>query len=184
MELVAVVSVALILMAIAVPNIMVSVRRHQFESSARNVAESLLRTRYEAIQRNQRLSTVFVAATPGVPAQYGIDRNGNGTLDGGEPSVMVFQGISLQNTGPALDTMPPGYSTAVAPANLQINFAPRGILVTETAPGVWQDAASVQVLFFWQANLGQWLAVTVTPPGRVRTFQWIQRSDGTWSWVS
>ncbi len=183
-ELVAVVSVALILVAIAVPNILVSVRRHQFESSARNVAETLLRTRYEAIQRNQRLSTVFAGAGAGLPARYGIDRNNNAALEADEPSVIVFQGVSLQNTGPALDTMPPGYSTAVAPANLQISFAPRGTLVTETAPGVWQDAASVQVLFLWQADLGQWMAVTVTPAGRTRTFQWGRRADGTWAWVS
>ncbi len=183
-ELVAVVTVAVILVAIAVPNILVSVRRRQFESTATNVSEILLRTRYEAIQRNQRLSTVFAGPTPGVPAQYGIDRNGNAALDAGEPTVMIFQGVSVQNTGPALDTMPPGYSAGVAPANLQISFAPRGTLVTETGPGVWQDAASVQVLFLWQADLGQWLAVTVTPAGRIRTFQWSRRSDGTWGWVS
>jgi Tfp pilus assembly protein FimT len=183
-ELVVVISIALILMAIAVPNIMRSVRQSQFERLARSVAEILLQTRYEAIQRNRRLSTVFVAATPSVPAQYGIDRNSNGTLDAGEPTVIISQGVSLQNTGPALDTMPPGYNTAVAPANLQISFAPRGTLVTETAPGVWQDAATVQVVFLWQAELGQWMAVTVTPAGRIRTFQWIQGGAGTGGWVS
>ena len=184
LELVAAVAVALILVGVAVPNILTTVRRHQFESSGRNVAEILLRTRYEAIQRNQRLSTVFAGAGAGLPARYGIDRNGNGALDPDEPSVVIFQGVSLQNTGPVLDTMPPGYNAAVAPANLQISFAPRGTLVTETAPSVWQDAANVQVVFLQEANLGQWLAVTVTPPGRVRTFQWIRRADGTWAWVS
>jgi Tfp pilus assembly protein FimT len=183
-ELVVVISVALILVAIAVPNIMRGVRQHEFARSARSVAEILLQTRYEAVQSNRRLSTVFVAATPSVPAQYGIDRNSIGTLDAGEPTVIISQAASLQNTGPALATMPPGYNMAVAPANLQISFAPRGTLVTETLPGVWQDAATVQVVFLWQAELGQWMAVTATPAGRIRIFQWVQGGGGTGGWVS
>lgn len=204
LELMAVVAVMVILMAVALPTLLRSVRVYQLENTTRQVASVVMRTRYEAVQRNQRLGTTGSWPTATTQARFGMDLNADGVLQvapaGREPyiqspnMVWIITGAPFW-TGPC--GVPAGYTNVIFPPNWRVAFAPRGT-VTEENPagsGNWVDATGVHVFSLWQFDIAEpwswrWMAVAVTPGGRVRVFRF-QRTgpggcgpNGDYLWVS
>ncbi len=193
MELLLVLSVIVVVTAIATPTIVRTVRRYQTESSARNVASILLRTRTEAVKRNQRISTIFVAPSGTNGAFYGIDLNGNGALDPTEPRVMAAPGMTFwQNNTPTVPPttgLPADYTSLAAPATpsggptaYSVTFSPQGTVVVNNG-GQWQLASQTLGICVTNGNaLGagnsdSWL-ITITPTAHLRVFYW---QSGGWS---
>ncbi len=187
LESLAVVGVVLILSAIAIPFVNSAVRHYQLESSARSVSNALLVARYEAIRRNLLASTVYREVP--APPVYGIDVNGNSTVDAGEPVVPLSPNVRMTNVGaPPLTSMGPTYDCAPAcpalPDNspFQVSFSSRGTVMQQVGSGLqnyWIEATRVYVLFLRHTVSGQWAAVTVTPGARTRVWIW----NGT-AWVT
>lgn len=184
MEMMVVVAILLILSGIAIPSLLRSIRRYQVESAVRNVANIIMQTRYEAIRRNQRVSTVYAAPTGSLGPRYGIDTNGNNTLDAGEPFIMGNRNMTL--TGLAGSFGRSDYTSLSAPPGLRIAFSPEGTAVDAAGAMV----ANVQSIFFVRGNGATFMeqfsdpnrfagAITVTPAGRVRV--WRLEAPGGWS---
>lgn len=197
-ELMVAVVILLIMAAVASPYLLRAIRRYRLESSARNVANMLLRARHEAVQRNTRIATVFVPPAGNDGPSYGIDRNGNGALDQGEPRIMVSATVSFfdSNTPAVCDTtnLPADYTglqvPGVAPLGAappySVSFSADGTVVVDLGGGgSWQLAPQVQGICFTfgqpgNPNYEAWL-IAVTPAGRVRVWKWVQGGTG---WIS
>ncbi|MFQ6030523.1 MAG: Tfp pilus assembly protein FimT/FimU [Dehalococcoidia bacterium] len=185
-EMMVVVLITVILTAIAIPNLLDAIRRYQLESSVRSAANTLLVARYEAIRRNQLATTIYREVP--APPVYGIDTNGNLSLDADESIFPLSQNVRITNVGaPALTTMGPNYDCAPAcPAQpnkspFGVNFSPRGTAMQQLTSGpqnYWIEATAVYVVFVQHQIDGDWAAVTITPAGRTRVWFW----NGT-SWV-
>lgn len=191
LELLVVVAIILILSAVATPALLRSIRGYQLENTTRQIASMIMRTRYEAIQRNQRVDTagswpVWRRRGP----RFGIDVDGDGVLqvtsfpnDPQEPYLEASGTIGWITWWPppfwaTTCGIPVGYTNWTwSPRPWRISFTARGTLTQEDPanPGVWNDASFVQVFGVWQADRRErwrwrWSAVAVTPAGRVRVF--------------
>jgi len=172
LEMLAVVTILLILGAMASPQLMRSIRTYRLESSARQVGDILKRTRYEAMRRNQRISTVFTPVGGGLSGNFGIDYNDNDALDAGEPRARVADSlwVFMWTAGPigwpgALD-----YSESMLTTD--ITFGPDGTVV-EQAGGNWQLATNIRTVYMWDFQTGQdYFLVTVTPAGNVKAWKY------------
>lgn len=180
-EVLVVLAIFLVLVAIAIPNVFRSIRRFQLESSARSVANALLRARYEAIRRNQLVTTVYREAP--APPVYGISTDGNLTLDADDPLIYLSTNVRMTQTGsPALTTMGTSYDCAPncppepSGSPYRITFSSRGTCMQQVTSGTdsyWIESGRVYVLFVNHQLTGEWAAVTLTPAGRIRVWRWV-----------
>ena len=195
-ELLAAISVGLILAAVTIVNVQTATRSIRLSESASGYANLLQQARIRAI-RDDRFYTV-VTATPGGAAPYAfVDLQGTGVLAPGDPVVAFQAGVQPQPfaSGPALvnlksQFLPPGPSAqntvnvALAPT-----FGPRGLPCTPaagaggsvTCPYLSPPNFTPTSFITFMQNLqsGSWQAVTVTPAGRIRL--WSYDGSSTWS---
>ena len=177
LEVVIVLALMLVMMAIAIPSFMASVQQTQLVSSARSVANALMRARFEAIRQNSRFSTIYSA---GSPPQYGVDLNANGDLDSTEPAFPLSPQVQMVSSGlglPSLSTMGSAYSSASVPSSFKVTFSPTGTVMQQLG-GAWVEANSIYVIYFQHQVTKSWAAVTITPGGRFKT--WLYQGS---SWV-
>ena len=195
MEMMVVIAIIMILGAIAAPTLVRAMRRYQTEATARNVANILLRTRYEAIQRNRRISTIFVPPVGNQGALYGIDLDGDAILDPGEPRILAALAVDFWRnnvpTPPPTTNLPPDYVPPALPPAYSITFSPEGTVVTQVGGvGPWQLAPQVQIICFVRfgrpgltaqniRDFEAWL-IGATPAGRVRVWRW-STSPARWN---
>lgn len=175
------VAILAIVAAIAVPMVLSSVERYKVEASAHNVAQMLLEARTEAVKTHRRISTIFVAPAGNNDTAFGIDLNGDGTLQVSEPQTMLARGVSFwQNDSPSVPVgtnLPSDYSGLVAPAAFVVTFSPQGTVVVNNG-GTWQLASSVIGLCVTDgstvgaAGSDSWL-IAVTPAAHVQLFRWL-----------
>jgi len=187
-ELLIVVGIILVLSGIAMPNLFRAIRSYQLESAGRQVGNMILRARYEAMQRNRRVCTVFQRV--GAEGRYGLDLTGPDaepcddpapTLDANE-SFMVTNNIVnwfFNDTPnlPPLTGLPAGYNTVAtieAPPRFRIVFSPRGTVVQPMVGGGWQMATNVQAINLVRniPNDYDGVLITVTPVGRIKLYRW------------
>jgi prepilin-type N-terminal cleavage/methylation domain-containing protein len=171
LELVVAMAVILIIAAVAIPNLLGTIRKYQLDSSARNIQSILMRARYEAVRTNQRVPTILVTGTPVV---YGADLNRDGTLQATEPNLPIsslVQVVSTTPTPPSLSSMGSNYSSAAVPTSFAVNFGSLGTVVQQSG-GTWIEANAVYVIFLQHKASGDWAAVTVTPGSRFRVWFW------------
>ena len=179
LEMLAVVTILMILGAMATPSLLRAIRHYRLESSTRQIGDILKRTRYEAMRRNQRISTVFKPPAGGGSSggELGIDYNMNGALDTGEPRALVTPELFLwiyPGTFTGWGIQGPDYINVTL--GTQFNFGPDGILV-EQSGGSWQISSTIHGVYLhtWPdprcavdpAACENYI-VTVTPAGRVR----------------
>lgn len=191
-ELLLVISVIMVLAAIAVPNFGPSLRRYEMESSARRVGALMVRARAEAMRLNRRVCTGKATvngeeryildlattdadgdpcnnSTTAFDAQVGNARDSYIPLPRG---VFVFYSMVL-----ALPGLPPGYGGspgAVVPSD-RIVFSPRGTLEVWNG-GSYSMGTVVQGLLLYRVGpgTGEWdiVQVTVTPYGKTKVFRY------------
>lgn len=181
MELLICVAIMAIVAAIAVPMVLSSVDRYQVESSAHNVAQMLLEARTDAVKTHRRVSTIFVAPAANNGTVFGIDLNGDGSLQQTEPQTMLARGVGFwQNDSaavPSTTNLPSDYSNLSAPSAYAVTFSPRGTVVVNNG-ATWQLATSVFAICVTNgssigaAGSDSWL-ITVTPAAHVEVFRWL-----------
>ena len=199
LEMLVVVFIVLIMSAIAVPALFRSIRGYQLEGAARKVANVIVRARFEAVQRNQRVCSAFLRV--GGEARYGLDLIGpdpqpcdDGAVTAlpdpgipGEPFIVTPGNVQWFNAdNPALPPfagLPPGFDnvpagSVVVPANYRITFSPRGTVVVPAGGGNWVLSNQVQMIPLIQpvgSNFGNATAsylITITPVGKVKLYAW------------
>lgn len=121
----------------------------------------------------------------------------NQALDRWESQAMISKEIQLQTSGyPSFDSNALlGYASTPSAAPFRIAFNQRGLpctIVTDTSSGITScplnaagmtssvgSNSSYQYFFKLSSTFGdQWVSVTITPAGRVRTWVW---NGSTWS---
>jgi len=196
LELLVVIGIILVVAAFAAPSLLSALRTYQRESMARGIANIILQARFEAIKGNKRVSTAFAPAAGVNGDTYGVDLNGNGTLDPNEPIAMLLNGLSFWNSNtpaaPPTTNLPADYSTFTVPTapatqppasqgptpltSYNIVFSPQGTVVVYQNPN-WALAPQVQGFAVTNgatigaANSNSYL-IEITPAGRVRLFYW------------
>lgn len=193
-EVLLVISVIMVLAAIAVPNFGPSIRRYEMETTARRIGALMVRARAEAMRLNRRVCTG--KATVNGEKRYILDLAAAATDADGDPcnnssttfespatgrrdsyiplprgEVTPFYGFVLPFPG-----LPPGYFPAEAglPPD-RVTFSPRGTVE------VWNGSSysmgtRVQglVLFRQGPGANEWdlVQVTVTPYGKTKVFRY------------
>ncbi|MGH9862812.1 MAG: pilus assembly FimT family protein [Candidatus Acidiferrales bacterium] len=192
LELMIVITILLIMSAMATPALVRAVRSYQMESAANQAKNMIMSARSEAMRRNVRICAVF-DPTSG-ENRYGLDLNGpcndaNPTLDPGEPILVTPVTIDWWKGGtPAqpdsFNGLPAGYDAVntEAPGDYRVTFSPRAVLVRSVGGGPWTTPARVQ-LFMLRRELGgadvDRILITVTPMGKVKLYRW-DFAGNTW----
>lgn len=189
LEMMIVITLMVIMAAMATPTLIKAIRNYQTESTARQVSNMILSARYEAMRRNRRVCTLFQQV--GNEGRFGLDLNGadrdpcddgSRTLAGNEPFIVTDVTIDWWNNGtpalpPSLAGLPAGYDLAAeanAPPNYSITFSSRGAVVVN-AGGAWNIASTVQMITLRRLSGGadaDRLLITVTPVGRIKVYRW------------
>lgn len=110
-ELAVVVVIALVVLAIAIPNVLSSLEGYRLDSAVRSIAGRLSDARLEAIKRNTPTRLIFNAAA-------------------GTYQVQTAAGVNL---GPA-ETLPNGITFDAPPTPAQIDYDPIGRLSPPPVP--------------------------------------------------
>ena len=190
LELMIVVSIVLVLAAIALYNVQPAIRAVRLHGAASDYGDLLQNARIRAV-KDDKYYTVLTNPSANPPIAF-VDINGNGAYDRGEP-MMEFR----SNTAPAQ------FSSGPSVANLESQFLPQngiGSLVTTAAgptfgprglpctptPGVNGSTTCPYItptsfVTFLQDSYGTWAAVTVTPAARIREWSY---NPNTANWSS
>jgi len=105
-ELLVTLSIAAILLAVAVPNFITFVQNNRLATQANDLVTMLNYARSEAVKRNQRVTVCSRATNTSCAGTTNwdsgllvfVDTNGDGVKDGGEDVLQVRQGLEGSNT--------------------------------------------------------------------------------------
>lgn len=173
-ELLVVMGVILVIGAIAIPNVLQSLRTYRLSSTATEVANLIQATRYEAIRANTNVSIRGQAV--GNTFVIWIDRDGNLLQGATEPMAMLPSEIQFlpQASVPSIASMGPSYQNMQPAAGL-ITFNSRGTV------SFGAGAPFVYGMFLGYPNAPTYgfRAVTLTPVGKTKV--WAAGAGGRWN---
>src|SRR6267378_3871851 len=178
LELMVVVTVIMVISAVALPSFLQAYRTYQLDDAATQVASVLKFTRYEAIRLNVTAAAPLAARTLQTAAGTNVytDNNNSATLQVTEKQVLFSRNVNLVAAGVPPNTA--GLAGAVGVAALT-NVALNGGSISFDQRGAVVPAA-VNVLYVGNTqipNLGN-RAVIVLPSGSVQT--WSTDAAGNW----
>jgi type II secretory pathway pseudopilin PulG len=188
-ELLIVLSVAMIAATITILNMRTAVRGVRLHESGIDYANLLQQARVRAIQ-DDKYYTILTATDPasGTPFAF-VDIAGTGFFAAREPRMIFASGVTPMPfaSGPARANLmsqflPAGTSGTVNAAAAGPTFGPRGLPCTPVTSGGYTTCPYLTptsfITFLQNQQGGAWEAITVTPAGRVR--QW-DYNGATWS---
>lgn len=184
-ELMMVVGVAMVIMVMSVPTVVKSYGSLRLRSCVGDVGGLVQQTRSAAVRQNAAVPlqiSTSVAKCPGCTVYY-VDYNNNGTLDAGEPEVILPAGVTLITDGSQPvslnSTNMPGCPSNIPPVTTSslLYFNARGLPCPynstynscSNSPG----PSTCSVFYFnGQAPLAGpiWAAISVSPAGRVQVW--------------
>ena len=178
LELLVVMTVIMVISAVALPSFVQAYRTYQLDDAATQVAGVLKFTRYEAIRLNVTAAAPLAARTLVTVAGTNVytDNNNSATLQVTEKQILFTQNVNLVAAGVPPNTA--GLAAAVGVAALT-NVALNGGSIAFDQRGAVVPAA-VNVLYVGNTqlpNLGN-RAVIVLPSGSVQT--WSTDAAGNW----
>jgi len=202
-ELLVVVTLLLVMSALAVPSMMQAIHVFRLRGAGSDLSSLLQVSRMRAVQDDRYYSS-YLITTNGLQQVFvdiypqnvnGASGTGGTTLTAKDPSIAISGEISRQPQAAApnianlaqqlLPTNPNNLQPSDASAAATpFTFGPEGLPCKPTVSGggtVCNSAGgSVAYWIFLQNNVTQaWMAVTVTPAGRIQ--QWYYNNNGTWA---
>jgi prepilin-type N-terminal cleavage/methylation domain-containing protein len=187
LELMIVLSIAFIAAAMATMSMQRAARSVRLFEAGSDYANLLQNARIQAV-KDDRFYTVRTTLSSTAPPQAYVDIGGTGTYTAPDP-VMVFpQGVTPMPfaSGPGLANLEamflPSGGNALATLNTAAagpTFGSRGLPCTPTAGTCSSMIPTSYITFIQNQESGDWMAITVTPAGRVR--QWQYDNAGNWS---
>lgn len=183
LELMITMAIILIVAALAIPTISV-IRVAKLRQTGSDYASLLQNARITAIQND---SYYAVVTTTGNPEQSFIDLNASGTLDKGEPVIVLPSNVYVRtyaNNPPNLGNLE---TQTLASANdLSLDtadnptFGPRGLPCKPTTVAGYTTCPAFSgvvsgtsfITFFQSEPDATWLAVVVNPSARVRVYKY------------
>jgi prepilin-type N-terminal cleavage/methylation domain-containing protein len=183
-EAIVVVTIILILAAIAGPNIMKAVQVARLRSAGTDLAGLMQNARIMAA-KSDTIIAIQYTTIGGLPAAY-VDTNGNNTAPytTGDPVVVFTQGVTPAAADPT--GTPSAYTLASDTSGTKpydnsnvLAFSPRGLpcnyVSTDTPP--CQTPAKSYFVYYLNGPNG-WVAVVVTRAGRTKVSYW---NGSAWS---
>jgi Tfp pilus assembly protein FimT len=175
-ELVLALTVAIILMAIGLPIFLRAYRIYELNNAARQMADVLRLTRYEAIRLNTGVNCVVQAtgSTPPTTTVW-VDSNNNGTLDPTEKMILLDSGGNLV-AAPATVVPISGRigSNSIAtpsPSSSSVAFDARGAVNPPTTVTVFYLSSALEPEAGYRA-------VVLMPAGSIQI--WMSDTSGNW----
>ncbi len=193
LELLIVVAIIMVVGAITFETMVRAVQTMRLRESAINYSNLLQQARIRAV-RDDKYYTVLTATGTGGPFAF-VDIAGTGVYAPGDPMMLYASGVTPMAFGsaPALANLEAQFLPPDPSSVLTVNttapgpsFGPRGLPCTPTSAGPtatcpYLTLAGVPTSYisFMQNQQNQkWEAVTVTPAGRIRQYQF---ENGSWS---
>jgi prepilin-type N-terminal cleavage/methylation domain-containing protein len=179
-ELVIVLSIAMVVAAMVVPNVLRAVSNFRLRASAADLASLMQQARILAAKNN---ATYEVRYTTLNSAQIAyVDLNGNGSFDTGEPLIQ-FSNNTLPASGAPTGTggQPTPYVLAGDTGTGSFNntntlgYTGRGLPCnydTTTSPATCSTPAATYFVYYITDSRQGWAATVVTKSGRVKTTTW------------
>lgn len=170
-EVMVVVTIVLIVSAIAIPSISQTVANYKLDAAGHATASLLQQARLLSVKTNQIYYANFTTGTPNMAY---ADLNSSGSVQSGDPEVEISPNISFQTSSlpdhTQLDAYVEGSTNVLTNPGSTIGFTARGLpcQVSTTNPPCQQGAAFE---WFLQDTSGRWEAVTVTPAGRIKSWR-------------
>jgi prepilin-type N-terminal cleavage/methylation domain-containing protein len=178
-EVVVVLAIVATMLGAIIPNLMTAIQNYRLSASARDVASQIQNARYRSL-KNNAVCSFMLLPTGG---QFGVDSNGDGTISTGTTDVILPLNSNISfadlNTPPASLTNVTTLSTGSVSG---IGFTPRGTLAninTTTGLPDFTTALPANGFVMYLSNTrNKYMAITVSPAGRVRT--WSSSNGSTW----
>jgi type IV fimbrial biogenesis protein FimT len=175
-EMVMTLAVGLILVSVALPSLVGAIQSYRLNSIAQQTASFIDLTRYTAIRRNAVVS--MRQTTQNGNTVFFIDLKGDGTLDAGDPMLMLPSDMQIANAQcPKPDPSTPGLA-GTQDFTGQVAFDYRGTVN-------FSGGGSIGPYFLALAYTNQTQygcrAVTVIPMGQTKL--WKVPPSGPWTWM-
>lgn len=194
-ELLVVASIIAIVIGMSIPTLSRAIDNSRIKGAAQTLVSVYQDARLRATQNNTAYE-VLVSAAGITPAQVCLDLNGNGVCGGGDPATPIPGGVMLNNNGvPAgLDASVLGFlalNTENSTMHDQNNDLVPGLAWNGMgAPCQRSSSASACTAAGWVQYLQLpraggdtlYVAVSVSPTGRIRTWTYIPSGNGNGSW--
>jgi prepilin-type N-terminal cleavage/methylation domain-containing protein len=181
LELVVAMVVAMLLAAIAIPNIMSTYSQYRLGVQASLVANELDQLRMIAVRRNTNIT--LYSWNSGSNTVLFIDADKSGTTpDATDPQVILPADMQISNGLSTPPTGMPGISSLGSYYSAAVKLPSGGI--TFTSNGTISGAAGPYFIVIGYTNTSKYgyRAVTVTPMGQIKV--WTASSGGSWSSAS
>jgi prepilin-type N-terminal cleavage/methylation domain-containing protein len=179
-ELIVAVLVAAILLAVALPIFLRAYRSYQLTNAARQVADILRLTRYQAIRLNKQVNCVIGARSgdPTMTTASMTDSSGNALTGLGAATIVLGAAGNLVDAGsvPGSSALPSGAGLGsavpvnISPAGGKIQFDARGAVTPATVNAFYLASAV--------APDAGYRAVLLMPAGSIQI--WSIDSSGNW----
>lgn len=191
LELLIVLSIAFIAATIATLSVQNAARSVRLFEAGTDYANLLQNARVRAV-KDDRYYTVRTTISSTAPPEAYVDLAGTGVYAAGDPLMVFPQGVTPMSfsSGPSLANLESLFLPSGANALATIDstspgptFSSRGLPCTPS-PGVGGTTCSSMtptsfIVFLQNQENSQWMAITVTPAGRIR--QWQYDNSGSWS---
>jgi hypothetical protein len=171
--------------AIAIPLTLTTIRMIRLSSSSSSYANLLQQARIRAVKDDNYYSVISVPAVGSNPPQAFVDIAGTGVYAAGDPVMVFAQGVTAMPfaSGPGLANLeakflPPGAGSIATINNTAAGptFGPRGLPCTPVVAAGYTTCpflTPTSFITFIQNNQGgAWGAITLTPAGRIREWQY------------
>lgn len=168
-EIALVITITLILVAIAVPTLINSIDSWKITGAATDLSGFIQQARITAEKQNTTLP-VYVG-TVETNAQGVFLGTSGSTWAAGEPDVPFPAGVTVANASNAPAALSPGFTAEAAGTTLY--FSGRGLPVKASGNTY---VPSNGVIFYLTDTNGDWAAVSVTGTGRSKAWRW----NGSW----
>jgi type II secretory pathway pseudopilin PulG len=182
-ELLLVVFVVIVVLAVAIPNVLLAVSNIRLRASAADLAGLMQQARILAAKNNTTYAVLF-GTRNGAQIAY-IDLNGNGAFDTGEP-MTEFSGTTVPAAGTPSGSggQPPGYvlvgdtGTGSYDNTNTLGYTGRGLPCnydTTTTPATCSTPPAKYFVYYLsdrRVGAAGWAAVVVTKGGRTKVVTW------------
>jgi Tfp pilus assembly protein FimT len=186
-ELIIVVVVVILLASITVPQFLTFIHYSRLQGAGSEFSGLLQQARIRAVQDDGVYSTYFITTGTVKEAYVDLKANGGSSVDTGDPLIEISNEVSTVAASSAPDTdnlkgqfLPTGSTLTIndgSSSSSPVNFNSRGLPCTSLSVtgGSICSSSSTYVTAFWvffQNSYTQaWLAVTISPAGRIQKWR-------------
>ena len=155
-------------LGLVMPSVRTGLLDYRLSATAQDIASQIQSARYTALRNNSMSSFVLMSTS----RQYGVDSNADGAVSGQETLLALQSGVTCTS----LSTPPVSGATAISTGSKSgIGFTPRGTLTNLNSSTGQPDFSTTfpanGVVIYLINPINEFVAVTVSPAGRVRTWR-------------